>query len=93
MQDLVVNVDISNIQYSLDKMMETATELGFDGEEFDSLGFYLNESKCNAGACAINSNYFKNLDKAYNGYSNMLVDKFKCHPVIKERVIPQVQYI
>lgn len=33
--DLIVNIDMTDIQYSVDKMMSAAEELGFDVEDFD----------------------------------------------------------
>ena len=41
-QDLLVNVDISNIQYNFDKMIQVATDIGFDMDELESLGLDLN---------------------------------------------------
>ena len=41
-QDLLVNVDISNIQYNFDKMIQVATDIGFDVDELESLGLDLN---------------------------------------------------
>ena len=80
--DLIVNVDVTDIQFSIDKMMSAAEELGFDPEDFEQLHQNLKDAKCNAGTCAVDMKKIKLIDNMFN--------KFKCHPVIKEQVVPRV---
>ena len=80
--DLIVNIDMTDIQYSVDKMMSAAEELGFDVEDFDKLHKNLKNSKCNSGTCSVDLKRIKTIDNTIN--------KLKCHPVIKDKVVPKV---
>ena len=66
-QDLVVNVDITNIQYSLDKMIGVASDLGFSDEELESLGLDLKESRCTGAKCLITPDKIKFLKEIQKG--------------------------
>ena len=94
-QGLIVNVDMTSVQYDMDKMIQVATELGFDDEEVNGLGFDLKENKCNAGVCKLDASNLKLFDKLSTSSPVLkrLADKAKCHPLIKDQVTPKVQYI
>lgn len=93
MSNLVVNVDLTSIQYDLDQMMVIADELGFEQEELDAIAVNLKDPKCNQGVCSLKYADFKKMDKMYNGAPllNAIGDKMKCHPLIKDNV-PKVQF-
>ena len=48
---MVVNIDINDIQYNLDRKMEVAEDLGFDIQEMESLGADLWTSRCTTKLC------------------------------------------
>ena len=92
-QDLVVNVDISSIEYNLDKMMEVAAELGFDDEDFEELGVNLRESRCNAGICTLGMKdiNFQNVMLNSAPMIKTVAKKLKCHPGLKNVDVPFVE--
>ena len=77
-------------------MMAAASELGFDGEDFETLDQDLNESKCNvAGSCSINTKKIKSWDKMFNDATIVknVANRLKCHPYIKDKDVPRVEFI
>ena len=48
---MVVNVDLTSVQYNADKMLEVATELGFEEDELLDLGINMDMSRCNGSIC------------------------------------------
>ena len=92
MQDLAVNVDLSNIQYNLDKLVAVAGEIGFDEDDFAEFHEDLKQSKCNAGMCVFDGDLFKRLDKVINVNTKNIRDKWKCHPILQKEDTPRVQF-
>ena len=78
-------------------MVAVASELGFAGGELEDLGIELEESRCSMGVCKLNFNDFnaKKLDKLLNQKPKLSAfeDKLKCHPFVKDSVMPKVEII
>ena len=92
-QDLVVNVDISSIEYNLDNMLEVAAVLGFDDEDFEELGVNLRESRCNAGICTLGMKDIRFKDMMLNSAPMIktVAKKLKCYPGLKNTDMPFVE--
>ena len=95
LEELVVNVDMTSLQYNHDKMMTIAGELGFEQEELEDLGIEFEESRCNMGVCNLKFNNVKGLDRMLNAQDKLRAfeDKLKCHPLMKDTVLPKVEII
>ena len=94
-QNLVVNYDLTSIQYDTEHMKQIASDLGFEEDELEKFGIHLEESRCNSGMCQLTPKNLKDLDKllSTNHMTKYLKDKMMCHPVIKDQVVPAVQYV
>ena len=79
----------------MEEMMVIANQLGFEEKELNAISVDLYGSKCNAGICSISYLDIKEMDKMVNGAPLLkkVVNKIQCHPVIKDEVMPKVQYI
>jgi hypothetical protein len=90
LESLIVNVDMTSLQYNAEKMMNVATELGFEDEDLENLGLELHENSCNMGVCNLNFADVKGLDKIINAAEKLkgFEEKLKCHPLAKD--VPNV---
>lgn len=50
-QDLVMNVDLTDMQYNIDKLVASAELVGFDMQELEELGFDLKGDRCGYKMC------------------------------------------
>ena len=75
-------------------MVSVAAKLGFDNEELLDLGINLDQSRCKAGICAFDKTSIKHFDLMNSNKSKVkdLTQKLKCHPYIKDNVMPKVRY-
>lgn len=63
-QDLVMNVDISNIQYSVERLVGSAEKLGFDMDDLEELGFDIKGQRCGYKMC-----FDKEKIKSYDSFN------------------------
>lgn len=88
-KDLVVNVDLNDIQFDIDKLMLTAEQLGFDFDDLNAFGISLNSAQCGKPVC-IDTQKLKDFDQfnrnadaftkkmLFNGFKGF--DRATCHP-------------
>ena len=100
-QDLMLNIDLTNTQFSLQGLFDEAQKLGLDLEDLQEYGFDSQGLKCNQAA-----NSCKRVDRSFDEFvdyntgavkkmSGLLIDKYErvsCHPMVKKHVSPVVKY-
>ena len=99
--DFMLNVDVMNIQFDVDQMCNSAKKMGLDAGDLSEYGFDWKSSKCQEKTCW-NPDHIKSYDDLINKSStfaekitasgSVAYKKAVCHPVIKQRVAPVVQF-
>ena len=98
-QELVMNVDLTNIQFNVDQLMTNAEKIGFDLNELEEFGFDLKGERCGYKMC-FDKDRIKSFDE-YNQKGDQMMkqmvhkgkdrlQKLQCHPYMKENVMPKV---
>lgn len=100
-QDMVVNVDMSSVQFDLNQMYEEAQRLGLDEKDLEEFG-YNKSSLCGDSKCTLDLNKIKDYDK-YISNTEVLGERLSrvsgsayktamCSPYFKENIHPKVQF-
>ena len=72
-QEMIVNVDLSELQFDVDAIYEQAEKLGINEEDLKEFGFN-NKNICSQKTCSINFEKFKSYDDFINK-TDMLGEK------------------
>ena len=104
-QDIALNVDLNDAQYSIHKLYEEGRKLGLDAGDLSEYGFELKSSKCGGKSCIPVENIrnfedFTNMGARFS--KNMLKSSIKTYRRLscknalpqdnKENVTPSVEY-
>jgi len=98
-RDMVINFDLTNIQFEPEKMYEEAKKIGMDVGDLEDYGFDI-KGKCGNGIC-IDRQKIKSFADFVEQTNKMgaqfmekgktLMNRAQCHPTIKEHVMPRVE--